>query len=391
MSPQVRTTRYIRAALLLGLGFSAQCAELSIDSVTAQVGTSVPLAVRFVAAGSQVAALQFDLSFDSTTMALGTAAGANATSAGKTVYSASVAIGLTRVLLAGLNQNTLSDGSVVTLTALVTNSSAAGAYALRLTNAIASDQAGNILPLTTSDGSVTANGSASLPPSGIFAQVASGGGWTTSFTLLNLLPAASGANLTFWNDDGTPLALPLTFSPELGQLPTTSSSIDFVIPANGVALVETELPEAAAATVGWTRLTAPAGVVGSATFRYQSTATQDLEAVVPLETRTPASFVLPFDNTAGLTTGVALANGSDTSTANIQIIARNAAGAQLLTGSISLPVRGHTSFMLATRYPSLVGILGSLEFQNPSGGNISVLGLRINQTGSLTSIPAQAK
>jgi hypothetical protein len=86
-----------------------------------------------------------------------------------------------------------------------------------------------------------------------------------------------------------------------------------------------------------------------------------------------------------------LANGSDTSTANIQLIARNAAGAQLLTDSISLPVRGHTSFMLAAKYPGLVGILGSLEFQNPSGGNISVLGLRINQTGSLTSIPAQAK
>jgi hypothetical protein len=47
--------------------------------------------------------------------------------------------------------------------------------------------------------------------------------------------------------------------------------------------------------------------------------------------------------------------------------------------------------MLTARYPSLAGILGSLEFQNPSGGNISVLGLRINQTGSLTSIPAQPK
>ena len=164
-----------------------------------------------------------------------------------------------------------------------------------------------------------------------------------------------------------------------------------MIPANGVALVETELPAASAATVGWARLTAPAGVVGSATFSYQSTASQDLEAVVPLETRTPASFVLPFDTTAGLSTGVALANGSDTSTANVQLIVRNAAGAQLLTDSIFLPVRGHTSFMLAAKYPGLAGILGSLEFQNPSGGNLSVLGLRINQTGSLTSIPAQAK
>jgi hypothetical protein len=379
----------VRAALLLSLGFSAQCAVLSVDPVTAQAGSSVPIAVRFVAAGTGVAAFQFDLSYDPT-MALGATAASAATSAGKDVYTAAIAQGRTRILLAGLNQQILGDGPVITLTALVSSSAAAGVYALHLTNAVASDPDGKIVPLTTSDGSVTVNGSGSLPPSGMFAQVASGGGWKTSFTLLNLLPGASGASLTFWNDDGTPLALPLTFSPELGLLPTTGASTDFVIPANGLALVETELPEASAATVGWARLKAPAGVAGAATFRYHSAVGPDLEAVVPLETRTPASFVLPFDNTVGLSTGVALANGSDTSTASVQVIARNAAGAQLLADSISLPVRGHTSFMLAAKYPSLVGILGSLEFQNPSG-NISVLGLRINQTGSLTSIPAQAK
>jgi hypothetical protein len=380
----------VRAALLLSLGFSAQCAVLSVDPVTAQAGSSVPIAVRFVAAGTGVAAFQFDLSYDPT-MALGATAASAATSTGKDVYKAAIAQGRTRILLAGLNQQILGDGPVITLTALVSSSAAAGVYALHLTNAVASDPDGKIVPLTTSDGSVTVNGSGSVPPSGMFAQVASGGGWKTSFTLLNLLPGASGASLTFWNDDGTPLALPLTFSPELGLLPTTGASTVFVIPANGLALVETELPEASAAAVGWARLTAPAGVAGAATFRYHSTAGPDLEAVVPLETRTPASFVLPFDTTAGFSTGVALANGSDTSTASVQLIARNAAGAQLLADSISLPVRGHTSFMLAAKYPSLVGILGSLEFQNPSGGNISVLGLRINETGSLTSIPAQAK
>lgn len=380
----------VRAALLLVLGLSAQCAQLSVDSVTTQPGASVPIAIRFVAAGTQVAALQFDLSYDPA-MAIGASAASAATSAGKDVYTAALAAGRTRILLAGLNQQIMGDGPVVTLTAFVSSSAAAGAYALRLTNPVASDQDGKIVPLTTSDGSVTVNGSGSAPPAGTFAQVASGGGWKTSFTLLNLLPAASGANLTFWNDDGTPLALPLTFSQGLGVAPTTNSSTDFVIPANGVALVETELPQAAAATAGWARLTAPAGIAGSATFRYQSTASQDLEAVVPLETRTPGSFVLPFDNTAGLSTGVALANGSDTSTADVQVIARNAVGAQLLTDLISLPVRGHTSFMLAARYPSLDGTLGSLEFQNPSGGSISVLGLRISQTGSLTSVPAQVK
>jgi hypothetical protein len=291
-----------------------------------------------------------------------------------------------------MNQSSLDDGPVVTLTALVRSGAAAGVYALRMTNAVASDPAGKVVPLASREGSVTVNGSASLPPSGLFPQVAAGGGWKTSITLLNLLPAPTGASLTFWNNDGSPMVLPWNFSSELDQLPMTSSSLDFVIPANGVALVETDLPEDTLATAGWGRLSASAGVVGSAVYRYHSTSgPPDLEAVVPLETRSPASFHLPFDSTGGILNGIALANGSDTSSAEVQVIARNAAGAQLLSEPISLPVRGHTSFKLAEKYPGLVGVRGSLEFQNPSGGNIAVLGLQVNETGSLTSVPAQAR
>lgn len=380
----------IRATLLLALAVSAQCAELSIAPVTAQPGSTAPIAVRFVSSGTHVAALQFDLSYDPT-LAFAATAASSATSAGKDVFSATVTTGHTRLLVAGTNQYTLGDGPVIELTAFVSSSAAAEPYALRLTNSIASDPQGNNVSLTSSDGIVTVDGSVNSPTSGIFTHAASGGGWTTSFTFLNLSPTANRANLTFWNDDGTPLALPVTFALEPGRSPTTSSSTSFVIPANGVALVKTGLPQDFAAAVGWARLAAPPGVVGSATFSYHSSTGLNLEAVVPMETRTPTSFVLPFDNTAELSTGVALANGSETSLASIEVTARDAAGRQVLLDSISLPVLGHTSFMLADKYPSLIGIVGSLEFHNSSGGGISVLGLLMNQSGSLTSIPPESK
>ena len=380
----------IRAVLLMTLAFGARCAELSIAPVTAQAGSAVPVAVRFVASGTQVAALQFDLSYDPT-MALAATAASSATSAGKDLYSVYVAAGRTRLLVAGLNQYAMGDGPVIALTALVSSTAAAGAYALRLTNSIASDTEGNSVPLASSDGILTLPGSTNLPTSGMFSQVAAGGGWTTSFTLLNLSPTAGAAELSFWNDDGTAFALPLTFAPELGLSPSIGSSTSFVIPANGLARLETALPANSAAQAGWARLAAQPGIVGSATFRYQSSSGLNLEAVVPLETRTPVSFVLPFDNTAGLATGVAVANGSDTLPAIIEVTALDAAGGQLLVESISLPVRGHTSFMLADRYPSLIGLVGTLELHNSSGGNISVLGLRMNQSGSLTSILAESK
>ena len=376
--------------LLLALGLSAQCAELVLDPVTAQAGSTVPIAVRFVAAGAQVTALQFDMNYDPL-MVFGASAASAATSASKGVYLAAMATGHSRLLLAGMNQQALGDGPVVALAAFVTSSTPAGAYALQLTNLAASDQNGNSVPLTSSGGSVTVTGSASIAPSGIFAQVAAGAGWTTSLTLLNVTASPAGANLTFWKDDGTTLALPLTFSPELAILPTTSSAVDVLVPANGVLIVKTDLPAGSEALKGWARLTAQTGVVGSANFLYTSTDGSNLEAVAPLETRTPSSFVLPFDNTSGLSTGVAVANGSDTLAATIQVTARDASGTALLLEEIPLPVNGHTSFMLATQYPSLAGVLGSIEFHNVSGGSISVLGLRMNQSGSLTSVPAEAK
>lgn len=381
---------FIRIVWLLAIGFSAQCAVLSIDQVAVQAGATVPIAVRLASAGTQVAALQFDLSYDPT-MAFAASAGPASVSAAKHCYSAALALGSTRFLLAGTNRSLLGDGPVVSLTALMRSSAAIGSYPLRMTNLVASDLDGKTVPLTGADGSVTVDGSASLPPSRMFAQVASGGGWKTSFTLLNLSATANGANLTFWADAGTPLALPMTFSPELEMLPAAGFFTDIVIPPNGVAVVETELPETSTASTGWARLIAPADVVGSATFGYHGSVSQNLEVVVPLETRSPASFVLPFDNTAGVVTGVALASGSDTLTASITVTARDAAGGPLFTDLISLPVRGHTSFMLADKYPGLNGVLGSLEFQNSNGGNISVLGLRINPSGSLTSIPVEAR
>lgn len=379
-----------RISMLLAIAISAHCADLSVDLVSAQVGSAVPIMVRFAAGGIPVSALQFDLSYDST-IGIWAVADAATIRAGKDLYSADIERSRRRFLLAGLNQNSLADGSIVALTALAGGNAIAGTYALRLSNLIASDQQGNIIPITSTDGSLTVNGGADLQPSGMFPHLAAGGGWKTSITLVNLSAEPSEAKLTFWDDGGAPLALPLTFTPAINLALATSSSATIVIPPNGLAVVETDLPENSDPLVGWARLTAPAAVVGMANFRYQATAGVNIEANVPLETRTPTSFVLPIDNTGGAATGVAVSNGSDTTAAVIAVTARDSFGKDLFIETISLPIRGHSSFNVDDRYPALKGNLGSLEFRNEAGANISVLGLRANSTGSLTSVLALAK
>ncbi len=61
--------------------------------------------------------------------------------------------------------------------------------------------------------------------------------------------------------------------------------------------------------------------------------------------------------------------------------------------SISLPANGHTSFVLSTLYPFTADLHGTIEFDTPGSGPISVLGIRttpLDTTKTLTTIPALA-
>jgi hypothetical protein len=103
----------------------------------------------------------------------------------------------------------------------------------------------------------------------------------------------------------------------------------------------------------------------------------------------PNSFVLVFDDTNGLATGVALANVAN-SPANIIVNVRDDTGALLQTGSINLAAQGHTSFLPAA-YASATNVQGIVEFLVPTGGKISVTGLRAKADGTVTTIPVLAK
>ncbi len=225
-------------------------------------------------------------------------------------------------------------------------------------------------------GSVLGNGGGSI------AQVASGGGWQTTFTIANTSTVASQAELSFFDNSGNPLELPLT-GVESSTTVTKSTLTETVAP--GATLVIST--QASIALVGSAQLTASNAVSGFAVFRYNPTGQ---EAVVPLETRNASAYVLAFDNTNGVSTGVAIANSSAQS-AKVRAALRDSSGASLGTEIINLPAHGHTSFVLASAYASVAGKQGSVEFDVPGGGAVSVLGLRATPGGALTTIPVLAK
>ncbi len=221
--------------------------------------------------------------------------------------------------------------------------------------------------------------------------------WTTTFTLVNKGGGPAQATLNFFGDasDPTgngPLALPLVFPQQGTGNVFLSTNASQSVPANASLIVATGGPQTPPVLVGSAQLAA-AGAIGGFAIFHQIVTGQ--EAVVPLETRNANSYLLAFDNTGGVILGVAVDNIS-AQNAVIPVIIRNDAGAVIsnLGASISLGGNGHTSFVLsdlANGFPVTAGIRGTIEFDTPAGGQISVLGLRFTPpNNALTTIPALA-
>ena len=276
---------------------------------------------------------------------------------------------------------TVSDGSAsCTATVAAGSCNLASFTAGTKTITVSYSGDGQFAPLTRTKLHSVING-------GSLAHMASGSGWETTFTLVNLGPSSASMSLNFFGDSGSALNLPFTF-PQNSGTPLDASRVNQTIGSNALLLLDTNGPTSQALSVGWANLSSAGNVNAYEVFRY---APSGQEAVVPMETRNAGSYVLIFDNTSlvnVLGTGVAIANVA-AQAASIPIIIRDDTGAQIATGSIPLAADGHTAFMLADQYPGTAGKRGTVEFVTPQGGQISVLGIRANGS-SFTTIPVIA-
>ena len=239
---------------------------------------------------------------------------------------------------------------------------------------------------------------ANLNAVGSMAHLAAQENWTTTFTLVNKSAAPATSRLSFSGDvndpsGNGPLALSLTFPQQPAAAgPLLAASFDKTIGANASLITTTAGPQTQPVLVGSAQLAATGAVDGFAIFHQIPTAQ---EAVVPMETRNASSYLLAFDNTGGLVLGVAVENVSSQN-AVIPVIIRDEAGNVISNPgtTISLGGNGHTSFVLSDPvlgFPITANKRGTIEFDTPAGGRISVLGLRFTPpNNALTTIPALA-
>jgi hypothetical protein len=226
------------------------------------------------------------------------------------------------------------------------------------------------------------------------AQVASAGGWDTSFTFVNLGSTPGEARLNFFGDSGGSPWLPFTYTQQPAAGTTLGATFDQTLAAGASFLLDTTGLATQANVEGWSQLMTSGDINGFAVFTYTP---NGQAATVPLETRNAASYLLAFDDTGAVSTGLAIANLA-ASAVNVNVVIRDDSGAQLGKGSVNLPAQGHTSFMLTDPtygFPATAGVRGTVEFDTPSGGQISVMGLRTNAIPNssgfaVTSLPALA-
>ncbi len=219
---------------------------------------------------------------------------------------------------------------------------------------------------------------------GSIAHIATGNGWQTTFVIVNTGTTAAQAHLKFFADNGMPLPIPI--GPPGAPPTSTPSRVDQAVAAGATLILQSAAPLSdPAPTIGSAQLTTDGHVGGFVIFRYNP---NGQEAVVPLESRNASASILAFDNTGGTATGIAI-NSVSTQAVNIPVVVRDDTGAPIATDTITLAANGHLAFTLVTdKYPSTLGIRGTIEFDTPAGAQIGALGIRIPIAHTFTTLPA---
>jgi hypothetical protein len=197
-----------------------------------------------------------------------------------------------------------------------------------------------------------------------------GQSWQTAITVVNLENHATSFDVLFFQDDGSDLYVPVV---GLGVV----RGVNVSLATAGTLTFETDGTNPALGS-GWALLSQPNNdSVGSfAVFRYSLKGAQPQEAVVPTVNQFYDHFVLPFDNSGQLVTGVALANPTVVAV-SITVTIRNQRGEIIDKRLLSLRKYEHQAFVLPTTWTSTVGIRGTIEFQT-TGFGVGALGIRAN-------------
>jgi hypothetical protein len=227
----------------------------------------------------------------------------------------------------------------------------------------------------------------------VIPQVVDGASWSTAFSLTSLDPTRTIYwTIELFSDRGAVDSFDIAGS-------GAASKFQGFLEPNNTTFFET----AGTGTVlnqGWAliktydRPVTDAGAIltndhigAVATFRQRIAGRPDFEASVGLSAINETRFALPFSNTNGFSTGVAVLNPDRVNRAAVVVLVYPQVGAPIRQDSFLLEPGSKLVFSVPERYAETVGIRGSLRVTTVNGAALSGLGLRFNPGGAFSSTP----
>ena len=109
-------------------------------------------------------------------------------------------------------------------------------------------------------------------------------------------------------------------------------------------------------------------------------------AAIVYREMTKRQVYIPFDNTLGYATTLAITNPSTDENTDLQLRFWDGSGTEILTRDVQLAAGTTTAFSLRERFPELDGRSGQLRIEG-SGGRLATMALRFNPSGAFSSVP----
>ena len=180
----------------------------------------------------------------------------------------------------------------------------------------------------------------------------------------------------FWGDNGAALPFPI-----LNRMPgvlsaTLAPGASFFAQSPGISPTLQQ---------GWAEVASSGKIGVTAIFQFSIGGPRDSQGS-NIATLSGNSILMPFDNTQGNVTAVAIANTNPTQSLTVSLLFETDGGAQS-AGSIVLPPHAHQAFVVPLNNPAVAGFRGSIQFTAPSS-DIAVMGLEFTSAGAFTSLGA---
>lgn len=211
-------------------------------------------------------------------------------------------------------------------------------------------------------------------------QIADGESWRTSVILVNLEKYSVSWTVKFFGDDGKPKEFTL-----VGR--GKSSVFAGVLPAEGSITLET--PGVGALIQGWAEVSS-SGIDDVAAMVVFGTSgipgRPDYEASVPAVFSIDDDALIPFDNTNGFVTSLAVLNPGTYSDSVIDIKVLDEAGIVVASEKLTLKAGNKLAFRSIDRWSASNGKRGVIVLKGDGLSYLSSFALRFNPGGAFTTV-----